>query len=143
MPAETLQDTSAHVRGETSRRLIIWSVGCPRLLHGSFFDRQEYLSRAHLQAQPDSGDAAYAGLDQVFRATITRIGKKKLKDKMGRDIVKEGEDMGHYVYGKVLGSGYFGNVRCRRKLRVSFRVNSDTHAGAESYSPVDGARGCH
>ena len=60
--------------------------------------------------QPGRDTPGHEGLDHAVRATITRIGARKLDDDMGREIMKEGELMGQYVFGKVLGSGYFGSV---------------------------------
>lgn len=72
---------------------------------GSFF----VVNFVFEEFQPESGD--FEGYSKVYRATITRVGRRKTRDKEGRELVSEGEYMGHYTYGKVLGSGYFGQVR--------------------------------
>eukprot|EP01094_Clydonella_sp_ATCC50884_P030174 TRINITY_DN973_c4_g1_i1.p1 TRINITY_DN973_c4_g1~~TRINITY_DN973_c4_g1_i1.p1 ORF type:complete len:760 (+),score=218.40 TRINITY_DN973_c4_g1_i1:70-2280(+) len=72
---------------------------------GSFF----VVSFVFEQFEPEGEQ--FSSYSSVYRATINRIGKRKKRDKEGRDIASEGEHMGHYTYGKVLGSGYFGQVR--------------------------------
>eukprot|EP01095_Lingulamoeba_sp_RSL-Kostka_P011373 TRINITY_DN42_c2_g2_i1.p1 TRINITY_DN42_c2_g2~~TRINITY_DN42_c2_g2_i1.p1 ORF type:complete len:716 (+),score=251.19 TRINITY_DN42_c2_g2_i1:62-2209(+) len=42
-----------------------------------------------------------------FMCKLTRTGKKK----KNKEIITEGQYMGHYTYGSTLGSGYFGKVR--------------------------------
>jgi hypothetical protein len=63
---------------------------------------------------------------QLIRATIQRVGKRQVTDKEGRELVSEGEYMGHYTYGKTLGFGYFGQV-CESGIVTHSLTHSLTH----------------
>ena len=72
---------------------------------------------------------------QLYRATIQRVGKRKVTDKEGRELVSEGEYMCHYTYGKTLGFGYFGQVPIVSSLSALSLVDrispsSSTHSMA-------------
>jgi len=55
----------------------------------------------------DSGVEEGTNKAKLFMCKITRCGGKKAD----KEIITEGQYMGHYTYGKTLGSGYFGKVR--------------------------------
>lgn len=85
---------------------------------GSVFSATIQLEKFVPSHITDAERASDKGLDKdtesskfYYRASIARVGKKKATDKEGRELVSEGEYLGHYTYQKALGFGYFGQVR--------------------------------